>query len=865
MGVVLNRKGYSHARALISAGHVDRKDAWSFTAADGNAMLGKDGQCWDCFASFHLGEDTSVGNNQSKERFKYPFGKDGEIYRAGVIAAKQRAAEMGEADILSAATELLRSIDMMGSGSMMGAEGDGVIEGDFNDKINLLAAVTKKGSDGSVWDVTIIKSGFAPSLPPVFISEEAIRSSVASFRNARVYANENADYFGHKTQRAKKGIREIVGILKNPYVQGDEMRASFHIKPSAQWLKDDLQYFAEQNALDTYQLSIDSGFVQRGVVFADAMKKDVPNVVAITPGDVDIVPNGAAGGKFNRLVASQNHNHNFLGDTKMKQKLLSLFMLFYPTFLAGAGVTDLIGVNENELYTNLLQAGKGFLPTSLPDGINVKATEGDIDGVVKLYREKFVATVQAATPAAPNSDGNAGRITQIANDMKSMQLQLCAASLSGTLATSKLPEETQKIIAARWNGKLFTQTELEDDIKYVRTVMAGFTQRPVDDGSRGGARITLDQVDKFQAAMDGLVLTSGERMNPLRAGTPEYEAAIGSKELAKVEAFRSIKEAYILATGDKEVTGRIGRRMLASIDTAQFDVIVGNALNKALVADYNKMDMIADVRKVANMVDLNSIQEQKRIRYGGYTDAPTVAEGGPYLGADSPDDEEAVYTPVKKGYTEDITIETIKKDDVGAVNKVPSRIARATSRTMYKAVFQLLNPHVNSAIYDAKALYHADHSNTATTALGADGVALFAAVKRMLSQAEAGSSEVIGIRPGYLLHPVSLAQIADQLTRGAYGVYNNQPTYLQALGIQPLLVPFWESADSTDWALTPRREDGVPVEVGFVDGKQTPEIFVSDLANVGSMFTNDKITYKIRFWYGMAVIDYRFADGSIVA
>ena len=70
---------------------------------------------------------------------------------------------------------------------------------------------------------------------------------------------------------------------------------------------------------------------------------------------------------------------------------------------------------------------------------------------------------------------------------------------------------------------------------------------------------------------------------------------------------------------------------------------------------------------------------------------------------------------------------------------------------------------------------------------------------------------------------------------------------------------------ATDWGLAARREDLVGIEIGFINGQETPEIFVSDLPNVGSFFTNDVNTFKIRHEYGGNVTDYRAFDGSVVA
>lgn len=106
----VNQSGVARARALISAGKVDRTSSWSFSAEDGNALLGASGNDWTAYAQAHLGEDKSA-SPKTKARFHYPVIKSGLVYRSGLIAAKQRASAEGESAIEAAASELLDKVD----------------------------------------------------------------------------------------------------------------------------------------------------------------------------------------------------------------------------------------------------------------------------------------------------------------------------------------------------------------------------------------------------------------------------------------------------------------------------------------------------------------------------------------------------------------------------------------------------------------------------------------------------------------------------------------------------------------------------------------------------------------------------------
>lgn len=110
MPVDLNLVGESHTHSLIAAGRVDRASPWSFTAEDGNALLGKGGDDWAAYSQGHLGLDRSA-NEKTKARYRYPVSKDGKVFRSGVIAAKQRASAEGDAAIERSAGQLLEQID----------------------------------------------------------------------------------------------------------------------------------------------------------------------------------------------------------------------------------------------------------------------------------------------------------------------------------------------------------------------------------------------------------------------------------------------------------------------------------------------------------------------------------------------------------------------------------------------------------------------------------------------------------------------------------------------------------------------------------------------------------------------------------
>lgn len=111
MSVQLNKAGERNASALIAGGHYDADSSWSFDADDGDKILGKEGTDWDNYARWFLGEDTAA-DEKTKDRFKYPFGKEGKVYRSALIAIRQRASQQDATGIYDAAGRLLDALDI---------------------------------------------------------------------------------------------------------------------------------------------------------------------------------------------------------------------------------------------------------------------------------------------------------------------------------------------------------------------------------------------------------------------------------------------------------------------------------------------------------------------------------------------------------------------------------------------------------------------------------------------------------------------------------------------------------------------------------------------------------------------------------
>ena len=449
----------------------------------------------------------------------------------------------------------------------------------------------------------------------------------------------------------------------------------------------------------------------------------------------------------------------------------------------------------------------------------------------------------------------AGDVNEVVTDAKKL---LCEAQLQNSLTKSKLPEIVKEKIKKQFSGKIFESKELEDAMKLEQKILAELNPAVIDNGGADRLEITRDAVDKSTRQLEYMLLSPLAKSKLTEAEKQDYKNH-GAGGLY------SVKEWYRNLTGDYNVTGikQTGTRGLLSeaLVTSDFASIFKNALNKSMVMEYRFSAYNDNWRKlVSEIVPRQDFKTNTVARMGGYTNLPVVNENDAYTAAGSPTDEEITYNIRKRGYIETITREMIVNDDLGAIRKIPIRMGQAASRTIYEFVFNLItsNPVMD---YDGVALFHASHGgNLLASAL--DAVSLANARGIMRKQTELDSGKKIGIKPKYLLVPSELDKTAYELTTVAYGLNNPVPAFHQTWQIEPITIA--HASDANNWYLIADPMEYPTIEIGFLHGKEEPELFVSDLPTQGSYFTNDQIKFKIRHEYDGDVLDHRSFVGSVV-
>jgi len=357
-------------------------------------------------------------------------------------------------------------------------------------------------------------------------------------------------------------------------------------------------------------------------------------------------------------------------------------------------------------------------------------------------------------------------------------------------------------------------------------------------------RIQRDTRDKAQLAMDALL------------GVREARAD------RNVRPFRGIREAYVHCTGDGDFLD-LNRgnfyRTSEAIATTDFPNILLNSLTKKLIQDYQEYNFLPGLEKLYVATTAADYKPQDRVRLGYLSDLPTVAEAGPYTELTKPTDEKITYSLAKKGGLLTISEETIRNDDLGKITQFPERMARAARHTLATFVtnFFITPPNYDP---DGLAWFHATHANTGTTALSSGELDVRAIA--LAKQSEKDSTNRLGLTLDWIMIPIDLRPTAMQINRNMLATNN----WYQRFGpneeniiVNPLLT------DVTDWYGGCFSSSAPFLEIGFLDGYQTPQLLIAKDPRFGAQFTNDQLQIKAKYVFGGKPIDFRGVFKEVVA
>jgi hypothetical protein len=687
---------------------------------------------------------------------------------------------------------------------------------------------------------------------------------------AEVAAAVNGAKFGRQHPASGTGADQperIAGWMENGKLVGEAATGDVHLLKNETDLQAKLSAARAAGKLDLFGVSM-LGFIQ----FKAGKVEGKDCLVSQKLGkliSVDLCAEAGAGGKFLQYAASKA----VLAEISQMQKDSLVKASDNPGSADGAGRIKGAVMKDRikKLLESLRKHDAGRATTLTTEFAAV--TDDKLSDFLLTVSE---AVTDAAEKASMQTSTEKAELTTLVTESRAAldeAKKIKSHNLVETkLTASKLPVPAMNLVREHLKEQTVDDARVDAEIKLVRESFAAFSNIGRV-GSSGAISSGMDSRDKIQLACDAMlgVKEAGQ------AGFARFKGKAVLVADANVKPFRGIKEAYVLITGDRDLRfGADGEggftKVTEAIATTDFPNILLDSMFKRLIQDYSEVGMNGLDQLITEGPPLSDYRTQSRIREGYMQDFPIVAEAGAYTELTKPTDEKVTYTPQKRGGLLTISEETIRADDLGKIKQFPMRLARAGRHTLKTFItnFFINNPNY---VPDGVAWFNAAHNNLGTSPLNID--ALIAQEVIQMKQTEKDSGNRLARRISWIMVPVDLAPIAWQI--------NNSQNYNPGIGIQqpnPFYLRFGPAGtgkqappgvivnelmtDTNDWYWGVDTTDVPVLEVAYIDGVSTPQIFLADLATQGTQFTNDQIQYKAKFPFGGAILDFRGAGKSVV-
>ena len=666
-------------------------------------------------------------------------------------------------------------------------------------------------SEGLEWTVCLISSGLSKNGRDYY-TKEAIEKAVPLFEGARCFADH--------AERGVPSVTRLVGWFTNPRLvhrdDGEvEVHAVFHVLESSPF-SSILREAWQRGAHNAMGFSIHGNGRVRLEHRPTGTVRVIETIEEVRSVDLVSFPNTDG-----RLIA-----------------------LRADIFSAADEIEVPADIQLEEV--NMDQQVEERAPT--PEEEVETPVEGETEEGEVEEREEEETPEAPEAPAAEAATVDPGMLNNIVNELRQLKQQLqrqaVQAQIDALVASSDLPQNILKSVEA----DLKAADSVEDAKRVLdraRTIWAAAIEEAAGSGFRVRQTSSPDlHIRRLQAMLAGQELESGVQPYPsLRAAWED----ITGQSVAEVGPHRFAREVIVASAG-------FNSEFKATIDTSSWTYALGQAIHREMIRQY-KQPGFDDWRKVvSDIANLQDMRTYDRIRIGYYDILPEV--GDTYQFLSDPSEERAYYSPTKYGALADFTWEAALNDDLQALRAIPKKLALSAKITVWYNILNIFASAVPpTCSYDSTALFHANHGNLAAADLSAANYA--AARKAMMTQTATGNSYLyVGVPPKYLLVPPDLEATARKLRDSDVDIDSTGANVANPWKgtFEIIVIPFW--SDSNAWALVADPNLIPTIEVGFLGGKEEPELF-SEAPNSGSNFTADKVTYKVRMVFGYCILDHR--------
>ena len=431
-------------------------------------------------------------------------------------------------------------------------------------------------------------------------------------------------------------------------------------------------------------------------------------------------------------------------------------------------------------------------------------------------REMDAAPVEVASAPAPVDNTEAIRAAVEADRQRAKDIRSCfrAAGLDAAKA-EELVEAGASIERAR---------ELAISELAAKQAAAPTVQH---------VAVTEDASDKRQACLEAAL--------EARVGLREWDdQAKSERSMSLLDMARHQCERSGLSLSGMSKS-EIAFRAMHS--TSDFPLLLANVARKSLMAGSDAEE--STWRPLARQRNLPDFKAATEIEVAGQILPEALAEGGEYRAATI---KEANQTWKLDTYAKKIRVtrQLIVNDDLDALSRIPGMIGRGMSLFESNQIWGKItgNPSMG---YDSTALFHADHDNLGSGAIGE--TALSDARQALRTQSDLAGNRV-NLRPRYLVVPTALETAAQkQLTAVVANTTGDVNIFAGSMGI--IVEPRLDDDSATAYYVTADPAQVDMLVYGYLEGEAGPTVTTVDERDP------DGTTILARIDFGCSVLNHR--------
>lgn len=385
------------------------------------------------------------------------------------------------------------------------------------------------------------------------------------------------------------------------------------------------------------------------------------------------------------------------------------------------------------------------------------------------------------------------------------------------------------------------QRQCEDDVDTTAAAAGQLLLAKLGQGasSVAGGHVTTveDEGDKRRVAASNALLA--------RAGLEKADSANPMRGYTLGEMARASAERAGVRTEGMDRMDVAAAAFTHS--SSDFPLLLSNVANKALLKGYQEAE--ETFQRWTRAGTLPDFKQGKRVDLNAFPGLDKVPEGAEYKYASIGERGETVVLATY-GKLFAITRQAIINDDLDAFTRVPRLMGRAAIRTVGDLVYAILTS--NPLMSDAKALFHADHSNLLTgAAISTTSVDLMQTAMGLQKQ----GSAMLNIGMKYLIVPRTLRGTANvvrssEFEVGASAKNNTTPNIVRDT-FEVVADARLDAASTTAWYGAADPDVNDTIEVNYLDGNQAPYLEQRGGWNV------DGAEFKVRIDAGVSALDWR--------